>query len=122
MTDLKIPNLNKNSDKYLFKKKLTLRIKSKKKLIKEAFLMFSLSILIIYINYLIPNKKLVFENFFNNISKLVEMLLESFSYFYDVSLTVFIFLSLTLSLFLIMGTLSRLLKLVKRKTKQISFK
>ena len=122
MTDLKIPNLNKNSDKYLFKKKLTLRRKSKKKLIKEAFLMFSLSILIIYINYLIPNKKLVFENFFNNISKLVEMLLESFSYFYDVSLTVFIFLSLTLSLFLIMGTLSRLLKLVKRKTKQISFK
>ena len=39
MADLNIPNLNKNTDKYSFKKKLFLKRKSKRKLINEAFIM-----------------------------------------------------------------------------------
>ena len=53
MADLKIPNLNKNSDKYFFKKKLSLRRKSKSKLISESFIMIFFSALTIYLNYLI---------------------------------------------------------------------
>ena len=66
MSDLKIPNLNNNSNNFLFKKKLSLRRKSKRKLIKESFFMFSLGILIIYLNYLIPNKISIFNNLLNS--------------------------------------------------------
>ena len=69
MTDLKIPKLNRNSDKYLFKTKLSLRRKSKRKLIIESFLMLLLSNLILLLNYAIPNKKLIFNRFFNNFNE-----------------------------------------------------
>jgi len=36
MAELKIPNLNMNSDKYIFKKKLSLRRKSKKRLFTHS--------------------------------------------------------------------------------------
>ena len=61
MTDLKIPNLNMNSNKYIFKKKLSLRRKSKKRLFIESALMFILSFLLLYVNYLIPNKILLLQ-------------------------------------------------------------
>ena len=122
MADLKIPNLNKNSDKYLFKNKLSLRRKSKKKLLIETFVMFCLSFLIIYLNYLIPNKRIIFYNFFDNIETLLEKLLETLYYFYEICLSIFIVLSLTLAVILIFGGISRMLKIVKRKTRQITFK
>ena len=84
MADLKILNLNKNSDKFLFKKKLSLRRKSKSKLIKESFIMFSFSFLIIYINYLIPNKLLIFKNFLKNFSVLITNIFDSLSYIYEI--------------------------------------
>ena len=56
MADLNIPNLNIRSDKYIFKKKLNLRRKSKKRLVTESLFLFILSFLLVYINYLIPNK------------------------------------------------------------------
>ena len=116
-----MPNLNKNSDKYFFKKKLTLRTKSKKKLIYESFLMFFISSFLIYINYLIPEKKLIFANFLGNFNKLISPLLELISYIYEISLTIFIVLSLTLSLILIIGVLSRLKKLIGKNKKFSNF-
>jgi len=59
MADLNIPNLNIKSDKYIFKKKLNLRRKSKKRLFTESFILFIFSVSLVYINYLIPNKKLL---------------------------------------------------------------
>ena len=56
MADLNIPNLNIKPDKYIFKKKLNLRRKSKRRLFTESFFLFVLSVLLVYINYLIPNK------------------------------------------------------------------
>ena len=71
MADLNIPNLNIKPDKYIFKKKLNLRRKSKRRLFTESFFLFILSVLLVYINYLIPNKykfglnkKVKFFNFF----------------------------------------------------------
>ena len=122
MADLKIPSLNKRSNKYFFRKKLTLRRKSKRKLIKESFLMFSLSLLIIYLNYLIPNKKVIFVNFLQNLNKLVVSSLETFSYIYQIFLSLFILTSLIVVLILILGAVSRLFKVARRKTKQINFK
>ena len=122
MTDLKIPNLNKNSDKYLFKKKLSLRRKSKRKLIKESFIMLFFSALIIYLNYLIPNKVSIFNNLLNNFSKLFTSFMYSISSIYEICLSIFIIFSLTLALALIIGSFSRILKVVKRKTSRLNFK
>ena len=80
MTDLKIPNLNKSSNKYLFKNKLSLKRKPKGKLILESFIMLFLSTLIIFLNSLIPNKKLIFSNLADNFYKLNANLMNSIFY------------------------------------------
>ena len=122
MSDLKIPNLNKNSDKYFFRKKLSLRRKSKSKLIKESFIMLFFSALIIYLNYLIPSKKIIFNNFFNNFSKLISNVMDSISYLYEICLSIFIIVSLVFALILIIGSFSRIVKVTNRKTSRVKFK
>ena len=121
MADLKIPNWNKNSDKFLFKKRLSLRRKSKRKLIKESFFMLSFSIFIIFINYLIPNKLSIFNSFFKNFDKFITNILSSLSYFYEICLVLFIVISLIIALILMLGGLSRIMKIIKRKSRQITF-
>ena len=122
MADLKIPNLNKNSDKYFFKKKLSLRRKSKSKLINESFIMIFFSVLIIYLIYLIPNKISIFKNLLINFSKLFANVLDSISYIYEICLSIFIIFSLIFALILFIGSFSRILKVVKRKTSRLNLK
>ena len=122
MTDLKIPNLNKKSDKLFFKKKLTLRRKSRRKLLTESFLMFSLGILIIYLNVLIPSKNTIFKNTTSNLKNLFVGFRELLYYFYQVSIVVLIVVSLIFAVILIVGGSSRIIKVVKRKSKKLNFK
>ena len=122
MADLKIPNLNKNSDKYFFKKKLSLRRKSKSKLINESFIMIFFSVLIIYLIYLIPNKIAIFKNLLINFSKLFANILDSISYIYEICLSIFITFSIIIALILIIGSISRIFKVVKRKTSRLKLK
>ena len=122
MADLKIPKLNNNSNNFLFKKKLSLRSKSKRNLIKESFFMFSFGILIIYLNYLIPNKISIFSNLINNFSKLKANILELISYSFQVCIALFIVISLIFAFILMLGTFSRLMKVVKRKSRKYTFK
>ena len=122
MTDLNIPNLNKKSDKNLFKKKLTLKRKTKSRLLSESILMLFLSSLLIYINYLIPSKIFLFTNFFNTFGEMFKEILNLFSYFYQIFLVLFIIITLFISVILIVGSINRILKIIKRKTKQISYK
>ena len=104
MTDLKIPNLNKSSNKYLFKNKFSLRRKPKGKLIIESFIMLFLSTLIIFLNSLIPNKTLIFNNLANNFYKLNENLMNSIFYIYEICLSIFIIMSLIIALVLLKGS------------------
>ena len=122
MADLKIPNLNKNSDKYFFKKKLSLRRKSKSKLINESFIMIFFSALIVYLNYLIPNKTSIFKNLLINFSKLFANVFDSITYVYEICLSIFIIFSLIIALILVIGSFSRILKVVKRKTSRLNLK
>ena len=122
MSDLKIPNLNKNSDRFFFKKKLSLRRKSKRKLIKESLVMLSFSILIIYINYIIPNKIIIFNNLIHNLNKLIANILDSLTYSYEICLAIFIVFSLIFSLILMLGAFTRIMKIIRRKSRQIRFK
>ena len=122
MADLNIPNLNTKSDKYIFKKKLNLRRKSKRRLFTESFFLFILSLLLVYINYLIPNKNLLLQNLPSTLNKSFLLLIELFSYLYEIFLVIFIFASSFAALFLMIGSLYRLFRISKRKSKQIIYK
>ena len=122
MADLNIPNLNIKSDKYIFKKKLNLRRKSKRRLFTESFILFILSILLVYINYLIPNKNLLLQNLPSTFNKSFLLLINLFSYLYEIFLVIFIFVSSFTALVLMIGSFYRLFRLSKRKSKQIMYK
>ena len=122
MADLNIPNLNMKSDKYIFKKKLSLRRKSKRRLFTESAFLFILSLSLFYINYLIPNKNLLLQNLPTTINKSFLLLIDLFSYFYEIFLVIFIFASSFTALILMLGSFYRLFRISKRKSKQIIYK
>ena len=122
MADLNIPNLNKKSDKYIFKKKLSLRRKSKRRLFIESAFLLIMSLLLAYINYLIPNKSLLLGNLPMTFNKSLELIIELFSNLYEIFLVIFIFASSLTALVLIVGSFYRLFKISKRKSRQINYK
>ena len=122
MADLNIPNLNIKPNKYFFKKKLNLRRKSKRRLFTESLFLFILSFLLVYINYLIPNKNLLLRNLPSTFNKSFLLLIELFSYLYEIFLVIFIFVSSFTALILMIGSFYRLFRVSKRKSKQIIYK
>ena len=122
MADLNIPNLNMNSDKYIFKKKLNLRRKSKRRLFTESFFLFIFSVLLVYVNYLIPNKNLLLKNLPSTFNKSFLLLIDLFSYLSEIFLVIFIFVSLFTAFVLMLGSFYRLYRVSKRKSKKINYK
>ena len=122
MADLNIPNLNMKSDKYIFKKKLSLRRKSKRRIFTEAAFLFGLSLLLVYINYLIPNKNLLLQNMPSTFNKSFLLMINLSSYLYEIFLVIFIFASSFTALILMIGCFYRLFRVYKRKSKQIIYK
>ena len=122
MADLKIPNINMNSNKYIFKKKLSLRRKSKRRLSIESAFLFILSLLLVYLIYLIPNKYLLLQNLPISLNKSFVLAIDLFLNVYDIFLVFFIFVSSFISLILMIGSVNRLFRVVKRKSKQIIYK
>ena len=122
MADLNIPSFNSKSDKYIFKKTLSLRRKSKRRLFTESFFLFILSLLFAYINYLIPNKKLLLQNIPSTFNEFFLLLMDLFSKLYEIFLVIFIFASSFAALILMIGSLYRLFRISKRKSKQIIYK
>jgi hypothetical protein len=122
MADLNIPNFNMNSDKYIFKKKLGLRRKSKRRLFTESAFLFFLSLLLVYINYLIPNKNLLIQNLPKTFNKFFILIIDLFSNLYEICLVIFIFVSFFISLILMIGSFYRLIRIYKRKSKQVFYK
>ena len=122
MADLKIPNLNINSNKYIFKKKLSLRRKSKRRLFTESFFLFILSLLLVYINYLIPNKNLLLKNLPTTFNKSLLLIIDLFSNLYEIFLVIFICVSFFSALILMIGSFYRLIRIFRRKSKRINYK
>ena len=122
MADLKIPNINMNSNKYIFKKKLSLRRKSKRRLSIESAFLFFLSLLLVYLIYLIPNKYLLLQNLPISLNKSFVLAIDLFLNVYDIFLVFFIFVSSFISLILMIGSFYRLVRVVKRKSKKIIYK
>jgi len=122
MADLNIPNLNAKSDKYIFKKKLSLRKKSKKRLFFESIFMFILGLFLVYVNYSIPNKKLLLENLPTVINNSLTLIIDLITNFYNILLIIFISISSILSLILFIGAFYRIFKISKRKTRLKNYK
>ena len=122
MADLKIPNLNMKSDKYIFKKKLSLRRKSKRRLFTESAFLFILSLLLVYINYLIPNKNLLLQSLPLTFNKSIVLLIDLISNIYEIFLVIFIFVSFLTALIFMVGSFYRLFKIYKRNSKQMIYK
>ena len=122
MADLKIPSLNMKSDKYIFKKKLSLRRKSKRRLFFESAFLFVLSLLLVYINYLIPNKNSLLSNLPKTFDKSFGLIIELFSNLYEIFLVIFIFMSSFTALVLMIGSFYRIFKIYNRKSRQINYK
>ena len=122
MAELNIPNLNKKSEKYLFKNKLNMRRKSKRILLRESVFMLFSSLVLIYINYLIPKKAFLFENFFANFEKSFNIFYDLSSYLFQIVLVIFILISLVISGVLLIGSFYRLIRVAKRKTRHIPYK
>ena len=122
MTDLNIPNFRLNSNKYIFKKKLSLRRKSKKRLFIESAFMFILGLFLVYLNFLIPNKILLIQNFPADLNRSFSLLIELFSNLYGIFLLVFMFISYLLVFILLIGSLYRIVRITKRKTRIINYK
>ena len=122
MADLNIPNLNNKSEKYIFKKKLSLRRKSRRILFIESALMLILSFLLVFINYLIPEKNLLLSNLPKNLNQTFLLIIDLFSTLYEIFLVLFIFITSVITLILLIGSLYRLFRIAKRKTRQFSYK
>ena len=122
MSDLKIPKLNAKSNKYIFKKKLSLRRKSRRRLFIESVIMFIFSICLVYINYLIPNKHILIKNLPTTLNKSLLLIVDLFSNLYEIVLLIFIFTSSLITLILLIGSFYRIFRIARRKTKLINYK
>ena len=122
MADLNIPNLNMKSDKYIFKKKLSLRRKSKKRLFAESVFLLILSLLLAYINYLIPNKNLMLKKLSITFKESFILIIDLLSNLLEIFLVIFIFISSLTALILMIGSFYRLFRIAKRKSRRITYK
>ena len=122
MADLNIPNLNSKSEKYIFKKKLTLRKKSKKRLVFESIFMFILGLFLVYINYSIPNKNLLFQNLPTTINNSITLMIDLITNLSNILLIIFIAISYFLTFFLFIGAFYRIFKISKRKARLTTYK
>ena len=115
-------DLNMKSDKYIFKKKLSLRRKSKRRLLTESAFLFILSLILVYINYSIPNKNLLLKNLPTTINKSFLSIIELLSNLYEIFLVIFIIVSSFAALILMVGSIYRLLRISRRRSKQIIYR
>ena len=122
MADLNIPKLNMKSDKYIFKKKLSLRRKTKKRLFIESAFMLITSLFLIYINYLIPKKNLLLQNLPSTLKKSFILLNNLLTNLSDILLVIFIFISYFVILILLIGSLYRIYRITNKKTRIINYK
>ena len=117
-----MPNIKRKSRQYLFKNKLNKRIKSRRELIKESFFMMIIGLFLLLINYLIPQKGELFNSFKNNIIDTLNNFLEIISYSLEILIVLLICLTLLVSIFLIAGSINRIVKLLLPRSRNIRFR
>ena len=117
-----MPKITNKSRQYLFKNKLNKRRKSKTELIKESFLMILFGLFLLIVNYLIPEKMKFFNSFKKNIFEVFNNVLEIFFYSLEIFTVLFIIFTILLSLFLFAGSVNRIIKVVRTKSRRLSIR
>ena len=117
-----MPNIKRKSRQYLFKNKLSKRVKTRRQLIKESFFMMIVGLFLLLINYLIPQKIELFNSFKNNVRDTLINLLEIFSYSLEILIVLLICFTLLISIFLITGSINRIVKLLLQRSRKIRFR
>ena len=117
-----MPRLKNKSRQYLFKNKLSVRRKSKKELIKESFLMMIFALFLLLIIYFTPQKFDLFNSFKKNIMNILNNLMEILYYSIEILIVLLISFTILLSLFLIAGSISRMIKVILPKSRKISIR
>ena len=109
--------LKNKSKQYLFKNKINVRTKPKGELLKESILMMIAGIVLLIINYLIPQKWVLIKSFKNNIFGLLKNISELIIYSFEILFVVIICFSLLVSIFLLIGSVNRLIKVLFGKSR-----
>ena len=117
-----MPNINRKSRQYLFKNKLDRRGKTRRELIKESFFMMIVGLFLLLINYLIPQKIELFNSFKNNVIGTLNNLFEILTYTLEILIVLLICFTFLISLFLIAGSINRIVKLLLSRSRKIRFR
>ena len=117
-----MPRIKNKSRQYLFKNKLNIRRKSKNDLLKESSLMMICGFLILLVNYFIPQKMQLFNSFQNNIINILSNIFEILLYSLEILTVLFICFTVFLSIFLIAGSINRIIKIMLYKSRKISIR
>ncbi len=113
-----MPNIKRKSKQYLFKNKLNKKGKSRRELIKESFLMMIVGLFLLLINYLIPEKKELFNSFKDNLMGTFNNLLEILQYSIEILFVLLISFIFLISIFLIVGSINRVAKLLLPRSRK----
>ena len=116
-----MPNIKRKSKQYLFKNKLNKRGK-KRELIKESLLMMLLGLFLLLIINLIPQKIELFNSFKNNVKETLNNLGEILFYSLEILIVLLICFTLLISIFLIAGSINRIVKVLVPRSKNIRFR
>ena len=117
-----MPNIKRKSRQYLFKNKLNKRGKSKRDLIKESSYMMIVGLFLLLINYLVPQKIELFNSFKNNVIDTLKNLLEILSFSLEILIVLLICFSFLISIFLIFGSINRIIKLILSRSRKTRFR
>ena len=113
-----MPRINNKSKQYLFKNKLNSRYKSKRELLIESFLMMIFGLFLLLINYLIPQKTELFYSFKQNILNTLSNLFEIIIYSFEILVVLLICVTLIISMFMIVGSIIRIIKVILKRSKK----
>tara|TARA_Y100001933_G_scaffold44369_1_gene41908 strand:- start:165 stop:515 length:351 start_codon:yes stop_codon:yes gene_type:complete len=116
-----MPKLNNKSQPYLFKNRLRTRRKTNEILLRESLYMSLFALLLLFLNYQIPNKILLIKRFNNNLNNIFSGLFDIFKNFYEILLVLFLVLSTIFILILLIGSLNRTLKVIYKRRKKMYF-
>ena len=117
-----MPNITRKSRQYLFKNKFYKRGKSRNELLKESFFMMIVGLFLLLINYLIPQKMELFNSFKINVMNTLNNLLEILYYSFEILIVLLICFTLLISIFLIAGSINRIVKLLLPRSRNIRFR
>ena len=117
-----MPNIKRKSRQYLFKNKFNKRSKSRRELIKESFFMMIVGLFLLLVNYLIPQKIRLFNSFENNVKDILINLFEILNYSVEILIVILICFTILISIFLIIGSINRIVKFLSPRSRKIRFR